>query len=165
MPRRFFIAFATALAACAPPTSVKPYRIDIQQGNYITQEMVSQLRQGMSKEQVRYILGTPLVTDIFHGERWDYVYYHVPAYQRAEQRRLSVFFEDDRLVKIGGDVVPADPAKAAAQEPKPAPKPEPKAEEKKAEEKKDAKKDDNKDDKGFFSRLRDKLGMDSKDGK
>src|SRR5688572_23392774 len=54
---------------------VKPYRIDIQQGNYISQDMVAQLKPGMSKEQVRLALGTPLLTDIFHADRWDYVYW------------------------------------------------------------------------------------------
>ena len=58
---------ALLLAACGP---LAPYRIDIQQGNYVTQEMVSQLRSGMTKEQVRYLLGTPLMTDIFHADRW-----------------------------------------------------------------------------------------------
>ena len=53
---------------------IKVYRIEIQQGNYITQEMVAQLKNGMTREQVRYVLGTPLVTDIFHADRWDYVF-------------------------------------------------------------------------------------------
>ena len=53
---------------------VSPYRIDIQQGNYISQDMVGQLKPGMSKEQVRLTLGTPLLTDIFHADHWDYVY-------------------------------------------------------------------------------------------
>jgi outer membrane protein assembly factor BamE len=131
---------ALALTACAPPTTVKPYRIDIQQGNYVTQEMVSQLKPGMSKEQVRYILGTPLITDIFHGERWDYVFYREPAYQRREERKLSVFFEEDKLVRVEGDVVAADPSKpapAAATKPAPAAETKPAAkDEKKAADKK-----------------------------
>lgn len=81
-----------------------PYRIDIQQGNFVSQEMVSKLRPGMSKEQVRFILGTPLVTDIFHADRWDYVYSFKRPGQAPERRRLAVFFEDDRLARLDGDV-------------------------------------------------------------
>ena len=54
---------------------ITPYRMVIQQGNFISQEMVSQLKPGMTREQVRFILGTPLVTDIFHADRWDYVFF------------------------------------------------------------------------------------------
>lgn len=121
---RFWLACCAAapLAGCGYlPTidvlpTVSPYRIDIQQGNYLSQEMVSKLQPGMSKEQVRFVLGTPLVTDIFHGDRWDYVYYRDVRGQKPEQRRLSVFFEKDQLVRLSGDVVPA-PAKPAADAP------------------------------------------------
>jgi outer membrane protein assembly factor BamE len=92
---------------------VTPYRMDIQQGNYVSQEMVSQLRPGMSRDQVRFLLGTPLVTDIFHSDRWDYVYWREPAGGSREQRHLAVFFEDGRLVRLGGDVVPATPGETA----------------------------------------------------
>ena len=85
--------------------SIAPYRMDIQQGNYITQEMVAQLKPGMSKEQVRYVLGTPLVTDIFHADRWDYVFYREVRGGAPEQRRIAVFFKDEVLERIGGDVV------------------------------------------------------------
>ena len=61
------------------PDFVKPYRIDIRQGNYVTQEMVSQLKPGMSRDQVRFVLGTPLVTDVFHTDRWDYIYRFRPG--------------------------------------------------------------------------------------
>lgn len=94
---------------------VGPYRIDIQQGNYLSQEMVSQLKPGMTKEQVRFVLGTPLVTDIFHGERWDYVYYREVERGKREQRRLSVFFENNVLARVSGDVVPAGDKPAADQ--------------------------------------------------
>jgi outer membrane protein assembly factor BamE len=106
-----------ALAACARvPTipGVTPYRIEIQQGNYVSQEMVSQLKPGMSKDQVRFVLGTPLVTDIFHADRWDYVFYREPAGGKREQRALAVFFDKEgRLERVAGDVVPAQPAEAA----------------------------------------------------
>ena len=67
---------------------VTPYRMVIQQGNFISQEMVEQLKPGMTKEQVRFVLGTPLVTDIFHADRWDYVFYRESADGKREQRNL-----------------------------------------------------------------------------
>jgi outer membrane protein assembly factor BamE len=109
--RTFLVSWATAaclgLPACGSVPRIPgltPYKVEIQQGNYISQEMVSQLKPGMSKEQVRFVLGTPLLTDIFHAERWDYVYWReTPAGQR-EQRRLAVYFEDGRLARLDGDV-------------------------------------------------------------
>ena len=86
---------------------VTPYRIDIQQGNFITQDQVAQLKPGMSKEQVKMVLGTPLLTDIFHGERWDYVYWRERPGEKREQRKLIVFFEDGKLSRVDGDVVAA----------------------------------------------------------
>lgn len=95
------------LGACANPLDViKPYRMEIQQGNFITQEMVSQLKPGMTQDQVRFILGSPLVTDIFHTNRWDYVFSRRRANSsEVEQRRMVVFFVDGRLSRIEGDVV------------------------------------------------------------
>jgi len=94
------------------PALVKPYRMEIQQGNYVTQEMVSQLKPGMSKEQVRFVLGTPLLTDIFHADRWDYIYYRDARKGTKEQRRLAVYFEAGRLARVDGDIVAAGSALA-----------------------------------------------------
>jgi outer membrane protein assembly factor BamE len=112
---------------------VTPYRMVIQQGNFISQEMVAQLKPGMTKEQVRFVLGTPLVTDIFHADRWDYVYYRELPNGKKEQRNLSVVFEKERLARVIGDLMPAEgspqaggfdpqvkPAKPAAEAAKPA---------------------------------------------
>lgn len=109
---------ALFLAACGsvrlPMPDVTPYRIEIQQGNFISQEMVSQLKLGMSKDQVRFVLGTPLITDSFHADRWDYVFRRQRTNSRElEQRKLAVFFEDGKLKRIEGDVTPA-PSKDAA---------------------------------------------------
>ena len=101
---------------------LKPYRIDIQQGNYLSQDMVSQLKKGMTREQVRFVLGTPLVTDIFHGDRWDYVFYRELQNGRKEQRNISVFFEEDKLVRVSGDVAPKAEVAPAGAVVKPAPK-------------------------------------------
>ena len=84
---------------------ITPYKIDIQQGNFISQDMVAQLKPGMTREQVRFILGTPLLADIFHGERWDYVYRHEAADGKREQRKVAVFFADDKLERTEGDIV------------------------------------------------------------
>ena len=69
---------------------------------------------GMSREQVRFVLGTPLVSDIFHADRWDYVYRFQPGKGAAQERRLTVIFEDGRLLRLDGDVraaeAPAQPA-------------------------------------------------------
>lgn len=109
---------ALLLASCGsvglPTPNLKPYRMEIQQGNFVSQEMVSQLKLGMSKEQVRFVLGTPLISDSFHAERWDYVFRRQRANSpELEQRKIAVFFEDGKLKRIEGDVMPASPADAA----------------------------------------------------
>lgn len=108
------------LAACSNvqvpnvASIVPTYRIDIRQGNYITQEMVAQLKPGMTRDQVRFILGTPLVADIFHADRWDYVYSFRPGRGEVQLRRFAVFFVDHKLARVAGDVVGAEPGEAEA---------------------------------------------------
>ena len=117
--RALFASLAAAIAtgACGVPRipGITPYKIDIQQGNMVTQEQVARLKPGMSKEEVRLTLGTPLLTDIFHGERWDYVYWHEDPQFKREQRRLVVYFVDGRLSRVDGDVAPKEPQAKAAQ--------------------------------------------------
>ena len=100
---------AAALSACGVPRipGITPYKMDIQQGNSVTQEAVSQLKPGMTKDQVRVVLGTPLLNDIFHSERWDYVYWRENEAGKREQRKLAVFFEDGKLARVDGDIVAA----------------------------------------------------------
>jgi outer membrane protein assembly factor BamE len=100
-------AVCSLLAACS---SFNPYKIDVQQGNVLTQEMVAQLKPGQTREQVRFILGTPLLTDIFHQQRWDYVYsYRKGRSGEVETRQFSVYFDkDNRLERASGDVEVAD---------------------------------------------------------
>lgn len=102
----------------------KPYRIDIQQGNYLSAELVAQLKEGMTREQVRFILGTPLVADIFHANRWDYVFYRELGDGRKENHRLSVFFANDKLARFTSENVPPAMPKPAAAAPVPKPAPE-----------------------------------------
>lgn len=90
------------------PSLVSEYRIDIQQGNVVTQEMVSQLKPGLTKDQVRYILGSPMLVDVFHGDRWDYIYtMRKGSSDVVETRRFSVFFSEAKLQRVSGDVVAA----------------------------------------------------------
>ncbi|WP_341649734.1 outer membrane protein assembly factor BamE [Thauera humireducens] len=79
--------------------------------------MVAQLKRGMTRDQVRFVLGSPLVVDLFRKDRWDYVYRYLPGSGQAEQRVISVYFVDDRLDRVEGDVQAAsDSAPAAAVE-------------------------------------------------
>jgi outer membrane protein assembly factor BamE len=82
------------------------YRPTIQQGNVITQEMINNLKPGMSKRQVTYTLGTPGLVDSFHQNRWDYVYSIKKNTEKREQKNLTLYFEDDRLFRIEGDYRP-----------------------------------------------------------
>jgi outer membrane protein assembly factor BamE len=113
--RRCFRFLAAPLAALCGACGV--YRMDIQQGNFLAPAAMSQLKLGMTKDQVRFVLGTPLLADIFHEERWDYVYWRKPSNSNEiEERKVSVFFRDGRLVRLEGDVVPAGARAASAPE-------------------------------------------------
>lgn len=121
LPRTLLLSLPLSLpflAACSGTPNVAsmltPYRIDVRQGNYVTQDMVARLKPGMTRDQVRFALGTPLVADLFHANRWDYVYRFEPGRGEVQLRRLVVFFEDDKLARVGGDVVAATEAAAAA---------------------------------------------------
>lgn len=76
------------------------YKIDVQQGNVITEEMLDKLKPGMTKSQVLFVLGSPLIVDTFRDNRWDYVYIFREKGNLVEQKRLTVFFENDKIVHI-----------------------------------------------------------------
>jgi len=99
------VVIALLCSCSAIPTLSFPgvYRIDIPQGNIITQEMIDQLRPGLNKNQVTFILGTPLIRDTFDQDRWDYVYSFLPGGGERAQERLTVFFEDNQLTHFSGD--------------------------------------------------------------
>lgn len=109
--RHIFLILALLLTACGQHTAaiptLKPYKMDIQQGNVITPKMMMQLRPGMTKSQVRFIMGTPLLADPFHSDRWDYFYQMRKDGKIIEQRRVILEFEGDALKRVRGDVVPA----------------------------------------------------------
>jgi outer membrane protein assembly factor BamE (lipoprotein component of BamABCDE complex)/ketosteroid isomerase-like protein len=94
--------------------SIKPYKMEIQQGNVVTSKMLLQLRPGMTKSQVRYIMGTPLVVDSFHENRWDYFYQLRQEGKVVEKRRVILDFDKDALVSVRGDVVAAGDKTAEA---------------------------------------------------
>ena len=84
------------------------YRVDVQQGNVVDQAMINKLKPGMDKKQVKYIMGTPLITDTFHGNRWDYMYSFEPGRGGREQRRITLFFKEDKLDRVEGDIKVSD---------------------------------------------------------
>jgi outer membrane protein assembly factor BamE len=102
-----------------------PYRPDIQQGNFVSQEMLAQLKVGQTREQVKFILGTPLLTDVFHANRWDYPFYLARGNGELTKAHVTVFFKDDKVERFDGGNLPtekeyiariAGPAKAAAKD-------------------------------------------------
>ena len=102
-----FIVCTTLLIGCGSSVPVvRPFKMDIQQGNVVTSKMLLQLRPGMTKSQVKFIMGTPLVVDSFHTNRWDYFYQLRQAGKIVEQRRVILDFEKDLLARVRGDVVP-----------------------------------------------------------
>lgn len=108
----------SAITACSSvPRFVNEYKIDIQQGNVLTQDMVAQLRPGLTRDQVRYILGTPVLADMFHAGRWEYFYSLRKGNSgETEKRKFTVFFDaDGKLVRVAGDVTAASAGDAVRQ--------------------------------------------------
>lgn len=93
-----------ALAGCSGFPGV--YKIDIPQGNVVTQEMVDKLRPGMNRRQVRFVMGSPLVEDTFHKDRWDYIYTMKTGEGEYSRERISLHFKDDKLMGLNGDFRP-----------------------------------------------------------
>lgn len=107
--RTLLAAVAVAcLSACSFVGFPGVYRIDIEQGNIVTEEMAEQLKPGMSRRQVRFILGTPLVEDTFNENRWDYIYVKRNGLDVLSESQLTVVFEGDTLAEIKGDYRPSD---------------------------------------------------------
>ncbi len=84
------------------------YRVDIQQGNVIEQSMIDKLEPGMTKAKVKFIMGTPLLVDTFHTNRWEYIYSIEPGSGVRSQRHVALFFKDDKLTHVEGNITPAD---------------------------------------------------------
>lgn len=89
-------------------TAVTPYRIEIVQGNFVSKEQVAALQPGMTRQQVKEVLGTPLVVSVFHSDRWDYVFTLRRQGVEPQSRRLSVYFKGDALDRFEGDDMPSE---------------------------------------------------------
>ena len=121
------VLISLLLTACAGPDGERRFRLlpgvhrfPIQQGNIVTQDMIDQLQPGMTRAQVRYVLGTPLIADTFDQSRWDYLYtLRQPSGKRLREH-VTIHFDDDRLVGISGDYLPAGAAVPSGAEPPPA---------------------------------------------
>ena len=103
----FLTIFLTACSVKSPIDyfEAKIYKLDVQQGNIITAEMLMGLKPGMTRAQVKYVLGTPLIQDSFHENRWDYIYKMIKDDRLIEERHVVVRFEDDELVDVKGDII------------------------------------------------------------
>lgn len=94
------------LSGCSLEHLPGAYRLDIYQGNVVSQEMVDQLQPGMTKRQAAFIMGAPLLADPFHDNRWDYLYSNEPGGEPRVQKRVTLVFENDELVGLEGDFRP-----------------------------------------------------------
>jgi outer membrane protein assembly factor BamE len=88
--------------------AITPYRVEVVQGNFVSSEQVELLKPGLSRQQVRELLGTPLLTSVFHADRWDYVFTLRRQGIESQQRKLTVFFKGDALERFEGDTMPSE---------------------------------------------------------
>lgn len=115
MYKYFLIVAISLISACSSLQFPGVYKIRIEQGNVIKQEMVDQLKPGMSKEQVEFIMGSALLKDTFNSDRWDYIY----TAQRGDvlnvKSRMTIYFKDDKLSHFTGDYVPSENKESSAE--------------------------------------------------
>ena len=116
LARGWTLVLAGLLAACSTiddPVAnalhkVTPYRVEVVQGNFVSKEQVQALRPGMSRNQVKDILGTPLIASVFHADRWDYAFTIQRKGTQPQQRKLSVFFQNDAFFRAEGEDLPSE---------------------------------------------------------
>ena len=107
------IQYAVLGCVLCLPASGCVYRINIQQGNFLNQGAVETIKPGMTRSQVRYLLGTPMVADTFNKERWDYIYYlKIGRSRHVDSRRVTVYFDGDKVARLDKPTA----AEAAAQD-------------------------------------------------
>jgi outer membrane protein assembly factor BamE len=115
----FAVLACAGLAACGsgkglsesrinPVNWITPYKVEVVQGNFVSREQVEQLKPGMSRDQVRQVLGTPLLASVFHADRWDYVFTLKRQGVEPQALRLTVFFKGDALERFEGDTMPSE---------------------------------------------------------
>ena len=116
------LSLASLLAACSSVgettrnamSAITPYKVEVVQGNFVSREQVQALQPGMSRQQVREILGTPLLTSVFHNDRWEYVFTIKRQGVQEQNRKLAVFFDGERFVRAEGDEMPSESEFVAA---------------------------------------------------
>lgn len=112
----FLVIASLALGACSSVRDslpsvgglVTPYKVDVLQGNVVTKEQAQALQPGMPRDQVKGLLGSPLLTSVFHGDRWDYVFTFKRQGQAPQHRRLTVFFKGEALDRVESDELPSE---------------------------------------------------------
>ena len=105
------LVVAVLAAGCAKLSEVPVpglYRVDIRQGNALDDAALARLAPGMPRSKVLHLLGTPAIDDVFHADRWEYLYSFARGGEEAKWRRITLHFEEDRLVRVQGDILPAD---------------------------------------------------------
>ena len=109
------VAACAALPACgsfrgtgAIANAISPYRVEVVQGNFVSREQVEALKPGMTRQQVKDVLGTPLVSSVFHADRWDYVFTIKRQGVEPQARKLTVFFKDNAMERFEGDTMPTE---------------------------------------------------------
>jgi outer membrane protein assembly factor BamE len=117
--RKILVAVACGvLASCSsgtmsssavnPVNWITPYKVDVIQGNFVSREQVEQLQAGMTRDQVKAVLGTPLLTSLFHADRWDYVFTLKRQGVEPQSFKYTVFFKGDQLERFSGDSMPSE---------------------------------------------------------
>lgn len=105
------LLFLAGCSSLSPTSWVPSHRMTIQQGNVVSADAVAKVKPGMTRSQVRFLLGTPLLTDPFHANRWDYVYLKEVQGKAREEHKLSVRFNGDLVTEVTGTpAIPAGPA-------------------------------------------------------
>jgi outer membrane protein assembly factor BamE len=100
------LVVCTLLAACGFSFV---HKIDVQQGNYVTEDSVAKLKNGMTKAEVKQLLGTPLLSDVFHANRWDYYFSNVKGGKADDRKRLTILFQDEKVTSFTGNAQPPAP--------------------------------------------------------
>ena len=109
----FAAGLALMMAGCTWIPSLGVYKLDINQGNYITSDQVDRLKVGQTRQQVRAVLGTPMLADAIHANRWDYPYEFNRLGRTLEHRQFTVYFVDDKVARWEGDEMPPSPVEVA----------------------------------------------------
>ena len=101
-------AASMSTSAVNPVNWITPYKVDVIQGNFVSKEQVAQLRPGLSRDEVKAVLGTPLMASLFHADRWDYVFTLKRQGVEPQSFKYTVYFKDNLLERFEGDAMPSE---------------------------------------------------------